>query len=206
MQMCKAEHRAGIAHLWLAAARGQALRRCHCVGLIVQQGTKDTQTLDRRLSKFGRAGHAADVNVIRLMRIACWIPKATDTRPEYVIMYCFPTATVVIWTRPSLYYFACFISSFFLSSTLSTASSFFPVFFCLYLLCDIFIVSTLHSPLHIVFIYVHLFLATFATCPHPLYSHSLIYPARYCTCYTYTYKIKPETGLRGLEGSGRLRW
>ena len=33
------------------------------------------------------------------MRIACWIPKATDTHSEYVILYCFTTATVVARTR-----------------------------------------------------------------------------------------------------------
>jgi len=37
-----------------------------------------------------------DDNIIRLMRIACWITEATDTHPEYVIRaYCVSTATLV---------------------------------------------------------------------------------------------------------------
>jgi hypothetical protein len=29
-------------------------------------------------------------NIIRRMRIACWVTKATDTRSEYVILIAFP--------------------------------------------------------------------------------------------------------------------
>jgi len=36
------------------------------------------------------AGQAADDNVIRCMRIARWIPKATNTYLEYVILIAFP--------------------------------------------------------------------------------------------------------------------
>jgi len=36
---------------------------------------------------------------IRRMCIACWIPKATNAHSEYVITYCFSTATVVARTR-----------------------------------------------------------------------------------------------------------
>jgi len=32
------------------------------------------------------------------MRIACWIPKATDTHSEYVILYRFSTAAMVAQT------------------------------------------------------------------------------------------------------------
>jgi len=31
-----------------------------------------------------------DVNIIRRMRIACWIPKTTDTHSEYVVLIAFP--------------------------------------------------------------------------------------------------------------------
>jgi hypothetical protein len=31
-------------------------------------------------------------HTIRRMRIACWIPKATDTHSEYVILTAFPQA------------------------------------------------------------------------------------------------------------------
>jgi len=38
-------------------------------------------------------------NVIRRMRIACWITKATDTHSECVIITAFSTETVVTRTR-----------------------------------------------------------------------------------------------------------
>jgi hypothetical protein len=40
--------------------------------------------------KYGRAGQATDDNITRRMRIACWIPKTTDTHSEYVIIIAFP--------------------------------------------------------------------------------------------------------------------
>jgi len=41
--------------------------------------------------KKGRAEQATDDNVIRRMRVACWMTKATDTHSEYVILDNFPT-------------------------------------------------------------------------------------------------------------------
>jgi hypothetical protein len=45
------------------------------------------------------------------MRIACWIPKATDTQPEHVVLIAFFTATMVARTRldVTLYYVACVV-------------------------------------------------------------------------------------------------
>ena len=40
--------------------------------------------------KYCRAGQATDDNIIRRMRIACWIPKATNINSEYVILIAFP--------------------------------------------------------------------------------------------------------------------
>jgi hypothetical protein len=40
--------------------------------------------------KYGRAIRATDDNIIRRMRFACWITKATDTHSEYVILIAFP--------------------------------------------------------------------------------------------------------------------
>jgi hypothetical protein len=40
--------------------------------------------------KYGGAREATDDNIIRRMRCACWIPKATDTRSECVILIAFP--------------------------------------------------------------------------------------------------------------------
>jgi hypothetical protein len=42
------------------------------------------------VEKYGTAGQATDDNIIRRMRFACWIIKATDTHSEYVILIAFP--------------------------------------------------------------------------------------------------------------------
>jgi hypothetical protein len=41
------------------------------------------------VEKCGRARQATDDNIIRRMRIACWITKATDRHSEYVILIAF---------------------------------------------------------------------------------------------------------------------
>jgi hypothetical protein len=41
------------------------------------------------MEKYGRDGQATDDNIIRRMRFACWITKATDTRSGYVILIAF---------------------------------------------------------------------------------------------------------------------
>jgi len=38
------------------------------------------------VKKFGTAGQATDEYVTRRMRVACWIPKATDAHSEYAIL------------------------------------------------------------------------------------------------------------------------
>jgi len=38
---------------------------------------------------YGTARHATDDNILRRMRIACWIPKATNTHSECVIHIAF---------------------------------------------------------------------------------------------------------------------
>jgi hypothetical protein len=51
------------------------------------------------MEKYSTAGQATNENIIRRMRIACWIPNATNTHThthtEYVITYRFTTATMV---------------------------------------------------------------------------------------------------------------
>ena len=42
------------------------------------------------MEKYGRAGQATDDDIIRHMRIACWITKPTDIHSEYVILIGFP--------------------------------------------------------------------------------------------------------------------
>jgi hypothetical protein len=41
------------------------------------------------VEKYGTARQATDDNIIRRMRFACWITKATDTHSEYVILTVF---------------------------------------------------------------------------------------------------------------------
>jgi hypothetical protein len=42
------------------------------------------------VEKFSNAGQTTDDNTLWRMRIACWIPKATNTHSEYVILIYFP--------------------------------------------------------------------------------------------------------------------
>jgi hypothetical protein len=49
---------------------------------------------------YGTAGQATDDNIIRRMRFACWITKATDRHSEHVTAaYCYSTATDIRRTR-----------------------------------------------------------------------------------------------------------
>jgi len=41
--------------------------------------------LRNNVEKYCRAGRVTDDNVTRLMRTACWIPKATNTHLQYVV-------------------------------------------------------------------------------------------------------------------------
>jgi len=42
----------------------------------------------RQCRKSGRTRQATDDSIIRLMRFACWVTKATDIFSEYVIYFC----------------------------------------------------------------------------------------------------------------------
>ena len=42
------------------------------------------------MQKYGRARQTTDDSIIRRMRVAYWITKATDTHSEYVILISFP--------------------------------------------------------------------------------------------------------------------
>jgi hypothetical protein len=42
------------------------------------------------VEKYGTARQATNVNIIRRMRFACWITKATDTHSQYLILIGFP--------------------------------------------------------------------------------------------------------------------
>jgi hypothetical protein len=42
------------------------------------------------VERFYKAGQATDDTIIRRMRIACWIPEATDTHSEYLMLTAFP--------------------------------------------------------------------------------------------------------------------
>jgi hypothetical protein len=56
------------------------------------------------VEKYGRVGQATDGNIMQRMRIACWIPKATNTRSEYAIRIAVPRQ---IWLRkgPSMLHY-----------------------------------------------------------------------------------------------------
>jgi hypothetical protein len=41
------------------------------------------------VEKYGTSGQATDGNIIRRMRIACWVTEATDTHSEYSILNVF---------------------------------------------------------------------------------------------------------------------
>jgi hypothetical protein len=43
-----------------------------------------------KVEKYSSPRHATDGNIIRRMRFACWITKATDTHSECVILIAFP--------------------------------------------------------------------------------------------------------------------
>jgi hypothetical protein len=52
------------------------------------------------VEKYGTPTEATGTNIIRLICIACWITKATDTHSECVYNnYCFYTATMVTRTH-----------------------------------------------------------------------------------------------------------
>ena len=42
------------------------------------------------MEKYFTAGQPTEDNIIRRLRIACWIPMAADTHSEYVILIAFP--------------------------------------------------------------------------------------------------------------------
>jgi hypothetical protein len=48
------------------------------------------------VEKYGTARQATDDNIIRRMRFACWITKATGTHSEYLVLIAFPRQ---IWLR-----------------------------------------------------------------------------------------------------------
>jgi len=49
------------------------------------------------MEKCGRVKQTTNDNIIWCMYSACWITKATDIHPEYVILlYCFSMATMLM--------------------------------------------------------------------------------------------------------------
>ena len=66
------------------------------------------------MEKCGRARQATDDNIIRRMRFAFWMAKATDTHSEYVIHTAFPRQQ---WLRERAsvlryMYIACLVNTF----------------------------------------------------------------------------------------------
>jgi hypothetical protein len=92
------------------------------------------------VGKYGTVRQVTDDNIIRHMRIACWITKATDTHSEYVILlfhsnngYANAPQCYVTRTLPVLQYFPSFLS---VSSSLLTL----PV--CMFVLMTLSVTDT----------------------------------------------------------------
>ena len=56
---------------------------------IFNKSVRKSCRLRDNVEKYGRARQATDDDMIRRMRFACWITKATDTHSEYVIRIAF---------------------------------------------------------------------------------------------------------------------
>jgi hypothetical protein len=52
---------------------------------------RNTCRLWNNMEQYCRAGQATNDNTIRRMRIACWVPKATNTHSECTIIIAFPS-------------------------------------------------------------------------------------------------------------------
>jgi hypothetical protein len=51
-----------------------------------EQSIHNSKNTWDNVAKYGTSGKATDENIIRRMRSTFWIPKATDTHAEYVII------------------------------------------------------------------------------------------------------------------------
>jgi hypothetical protein len=58
--------------------------KTHILYLVTFSSLKSCR-LWNNVEKYGTVGQATDGNTMQRMRIACWIPKATNTRSEYAI-------------------------------------------------------------------------------------------------------------------------
>ena len=63
------------------------------------------------VERYCTAGQATDDNTTRRMRIACWIPKSTNTHSEYVIIITFPPQQWLHKCAWMLFYSACLLIS-----------------------------------------------------------------------------------------------
>ena len=77
-----------------------------------------------RMENYGRARQAADDNTKRRMRIACWIPKATNTHSQHAILIAFPLQQWLQERALLLRYtcIACLVYSFLNSESMSNFS------------------------------------------------------------------------------------
>ena len=51
---------------------------------------QNTFYVQYHVEKYGTARQATDDNIIRHMRFACWVTKATDTRSKRIMLIAFP--------------------------------------------------------------------------------------------------------------------
>jgi hypothetical protein len=63
------------------------------------------------VEKYGRVGQATDDSITWRMRLACWIPKATNTDSQHVTINV-STSTMAAWTRLSVTLYVLSLSCF----------------------------------------------------------------------------------------------
>jgi len=80
----------------------------------------------RNVEIYGTPGQATDGSIIRLMRFAWWIPKATDTHSRVRNNYCFSTATMVTRTRLGVTFIRTLPVSFYILASTTKKKSYYP--------------------------------------------------------------------------------
>jgi len=75
-----------VVELCLEWGMVQKSRKKIKTNFVIKKLKKKSFRLLYNAETYGRSGQAVDGSTIRCMRCACWLPKATDTHSEYVIL------------------------------------------------------------------------------------------------------------------------
>ena len=76
--------------LWMRNVSDETCRENKNSHFVLNNAFRKLFSLRDNTEKCGRTRHATDDNIIRRMRIACWVPKTTNTHSEYLILIAFP--------------------------------------------------------------------------------------------------------------------